>query len=259
VKEHCTSLTRQLFSTHLTCSRTATISGGIAIQAGFLVSFKQLVPEHTVSILKGMIRMRVKHFPALFLLLNTISGLLIGTETAMFLSWFAFITSWTYLRFYRAQHLLTASTTGGEGPTVKGDASDTFAFAHFFPEPIHTPIAAVSDKIYDVLTAMRICTPFTAEDVESGNEQAIARAEGGLPTLMSNRGSGRREEAERRRALALKALDQRLHAVSSRGSSNSVPTVTVPAPVDRQEGGTGAGASGVSGSVERSTAEESGA
>jgi hypothetical protein len=200
--------------------------------------------------------MRVKHFPALFLLLNTISGLLIGTETAMFLSWFAFITSWTYLRFYRAQHLLTASSTGSEGSTVRGDASDTFAFAHFFPEPIHTPVAAISDKIYDILTAMKICTPFTNEDVESGNEQAMARAEGGLPTLMSNRGSGRREEAERRRALALKALDQRLHAVSSRGSASNVPTVTVPAPAATQENGAITGTPGLSGSEGRTAAEE---
>jgi hypothetical protein len=187
-----------------------------------------------VSILRGIIRMRVKHFPAVFLLTNTVSGLLLGTETALFLSWFAFFTSWAYLRFYRVSPLLS-SATGGEGPTVRGDASDTFAFAFFFPEPIHTPLASVSNQLYSLLVMLKVCTPFSDDDVDAGNEQALARAEGGLPSLMTTRGSGRREEAERRRALALKALDQRLHAATSRAPSASV--MTIPAPVARSENG----------------------
>lgn len=163
--------------------------------------------------------MRVKHFPAIFLLANTISGLLFGTETAMILAWFGFLTSWVYLRFYRRSPSLTAATTG-ETPYTRGDASDTFAFAYFVPEPIHTPVAAFADKVYDLLVTLKVCTPFSAEDIDAGNEQAFARAEVGLPTLTSSgrggRGGGRREEAERRRALALKALDQRLHAASSK-------------------------------------------
>jgi hypothetical protein len=142
----------------------------------------------------------------------------------MFLSWFGFLVSWTYLRFYRASPLMT-SATGGDVPFLRGDASETFAFAYFFPEPIHTPLATVADHIYNMLITLRICTPFSAEDIDVGNEQAVTRSEGGgLPTT---RGSGRREEAERRRALALKALDQRLHAATTRG----VTTITVPAPV----------------------------
>jgi hypothetical protein len=218
-----------------TC-RNTTISGGIAIQSAFLVAFKQLVPEHTVSILRGLIRIRVKHFPAIFLLANTISGLLLGTETALFLAWLSFLTSWTYLRFYRVSPLLSAAT-GGEGPTVRGDASDTFAFAFFFPEPIHTPLASVANQLYNLLVAIKLCTPFSDDDVDAGNEQAIARAEGGLPSLMNPRGSGRREEAERRRALALKALDQRLHAATSRTPSAS-SVMTIPAPAARRDNAT---------------------
>jgi hypothetical protein len=92
--------------------------------------------------------------------------------------------------------------------------------------------------------------------VESGNEQATARAEGGLPTLMSSRGSGRREEAERRRALALKALDQRLHAVSSRGNTNNGASVAASTPVAKQENGNLTGTSGLAASGERATEEE---
>jgi hypothetical protein len=214
-------------------SSTTTISGGIAIQAGYLVSFKQLVPEHTVAIAKGLIRMRVKHFPAIFLLANTISGLVFGTETAMFLAWFGFLTAWVYLRFYRLSPSLTSAATG-DGSVIRGDASDTFAFSHFFPEPIQTPIGAFCDQIYAVFVAMKICTPFSAEDIDAGNEQASARAEGGLPSLMNSSGrggraaGGTRAEAERRRALALKALDQRLHAAANKPQ---VPVAPAGAPM----------------------------
>ncbi|KAL5119013.1 hypothetical protein ACEQ8H_003142 [Pleosporales sp. CAS-2024a] len=204
-----------------------TISGGIALQAGFLVAFKQLVPEHTVAIAKGLVRMRVKHFPAIFLLANTLSGIVLGTETAMFLAYFGFMTAWVYLRFFRITPSLVSSATG-DGSLTKGDASDTFAFAHFFPEPIHTPLAAMSDGVFNALVALRLCSPFSEQDIDAGNEQASARAEGGLPSIMNpnsrgGRGGATRAEAERRRALALKALDQRLHAAAARGPPATAP------------------------------------
>ncbi|KAJ4991133.1 eukaryotic integral membrane protein [Stagonosporopsis vannaccii] len=204
-----------------------TISGGIAIQAGFLVSFKQLVPEHTVAIAKGLVRMRVKHFPAVFLLANTLSGIVLGTETAMFLAYFGFMTAWVYLRFYRRSPSLSSPATG-DASVIRGDASDTFAFAHFFPEPLHTPIAHFADGLYNVLISLGVCTPFSAQDIDAGNDQATARAEGGLPSIMNPnsrpaRGGATRAEAERRRALALKALDQRLHAAAARTATPAAP------------------------------------
>lgn len=201
-------------------SRLTPICGGIAIQAAFLVAFKQLVPEHTVTILKGIVKMRVKHFPALFLLLNTIGGIVFGTDTAAILAWLGLLTSWTYLRFYKHQPDLSGTSTSGLG--IKGDASETFAFATFFPDAIQPPIAFVADKIYTALVTLKICTPFSEEDIASGNQQALARGDAGLPSFLNNgRGAsgmrpiGKREEAERRRALALKALDQRLQAAAA--------------------------------------------
>lgn len=213
-----------------------TISGGIAIQAGFLVAFKQLVPEHTVAIAKGLIRMRVKHFPAIFLLANTISGVVVGTETAMFLAYFGFLTAWVYLRFYRISPSLSSAATG-DGSIIKGDASDTFAFAHFFPEPIQTPVGALSEGVYNALVSLKVCTPFSDQDIDAGNEQASARAEGGLPSIMNpnskgGRGGGTRAEAERRRALALKALDQRLHLAAARNTNSTTAAPSLSGPSD---------------------------
>ncbi len=199
------------------------VSGGVTLQAAFLVAFKQLVPEHTVAIFKGLVKMRVKHFPAVFLLVNSVSGLFFGTNTAAILAWLGLITAWTYLRFYKRQPDLSGTATGSQG--FKGDASETFAFAAFFPDKVQPPIAAICDQVHILLINMRICTPFSSEDIESGNQQAAARGEAGLPSLLNNggrtgRGTGRREEAERRRALALQALDQRLSAANANKPPN---------------------------------------
>lgn len=193
----------------------AYIQGSVALQGAFLVAFKQLVPEHTVTILKGLLKVRVKHFPAIFLAANTISGIILGTDSALVLAWTGFFTSWTYLRFFKNQADLSGASTGGN--TVKGDASETFAFAYFWPDVVQPPIALVADRVYNTLVAIHVLTPFSAEDVETSNVQATARGEGGLPSLLNQGGrraggGGKREEAERRRALALKALDQRLQA-----------------------------------------------
>lgn len=166
--------------------------------------------------------MRIKHFPAVFVLANILSGPLLGTDTALFLSLFGFFTGWIYLRFYRKSEIASAAT--GEGAFVRGDASDTFAFVAFFPDALGVVFAPVCDGVYDVLVQMRVCVPFSDEAVEQSNEQTAGRAEGVLPGIMDSRGGGgRREEAERRRALALKALDQRLNAAAGR-------TTTAPAP-----------------------------
>lgn len=181
--------------------------------------------------------MRVKHFPALFLLLNAISGLLIGTDTAFNLAWLGLLTSWTYLRFYKWQPDLSGTST--HSPGIKGDASETFAFAYLFPDAMQPPISFIADRIHSILVALRVCTPFTAEDIASGNEQAMARGEAGLPSLLNNSGrmgggmrsTGKREEAERRRALALKALDQRLQAATaSRTQQQPAPSISTPQP-----------------------------
>ncbi|KAJ5086903.1 hypothetical protein NUU61_008210 [Penicillium alfredii] len=193
------------------------ICGGISIQASFLVAFKQLVPEHTVALFKGLVKMRVKHFPALFLLLNTISGVVFGTDTAAVLSWLGLLTSWTYLRFFKRQPDLTGTSNSGLG--IKGDASETFAFACLFPDVMQPPIAFVADQIYIALVTVKILRPFSDDDIASGNQQ---------PSRWGSRASGKREEAERRRALALKALDQRLQAAAAGRSQGQPATLVEP-------------------------------
>lgn len=164
----------------------------------------------------------------------------------MLLAWCGFFVSWVYLRFYRMSPSLFAVGTGpasggtelGSGLPVqsstevmKGDASDTFAFAAFWPDVVQPPIAAFSDMVYALAVAVHVITPFSAADVDAGNDQASAR-EGGteLPSLM-HAGKGARGEAERRRALALRALDQRLTAHASAGQGRAQPMRIVHEPL----------------------------
>lgn len=121
---------------------------------------------------------------------------------------------------------LSGASTGGI--KMRGDASETFCFASFWPDPVQPAIAGFADIIYNALVALRICTPFSAEDVDSSNGQATARGEGGLPTILSPGGKrgGKKEEAERRRALALKTLDQRLNAAAIKQQLPATPTLS---------------------------------
>lgn len=160
-----------------------------------------------------------------------ISGPLLGTDTAFWLSLTGFLTSWIYLRFYRISEITTGAATGGEGAILKGDASDTFSFVAFFPDALHPVLSPICDGVWNAMLALRICAPFSDEAIEAGNEDAASRSDG-LPRHMDGRGGGgRRAEAERRRALALKALDQRLNAATAnRGSGNASAGTAVGVP-----------------------------
>ena len=200
----------------------------MALEGAFLVALKQLVPEHTVSLFKGLVRIRIKHFPAIFIGANMLSGPLLGTDTAFWLALTGFLVSWIYLRFYRVLEISSASATGGEGLKMRGDASDTFSFVAFFPDAVHPYFAPLCDNVYATLVQLKLCTPFSEEAIEVGNENAASRSEVGLPSLMNGRGAGgRRAEAERRRALALKALDQRLNAAAAGRGSTTTPATHI--------------------------------
>ncbi|KAI5818141.1 eukaryotic integral membrane protein-domain-containing protein [Pyronema omphalodes] len=213
----------------------STICGGFALQAGFLVAFKQLVPEHTITILKGVLKIRVKHFPALFLFLNVLSGPIFGTDVSAILTILGFLISWTYLRFYKRSY---PDLGTNQAPSLKGDASEIFAIAYFFPDPIHRPIAIISNIIWNIMVACRICTPFSAADISASNKQP--RESGDISYIFgssqNNRGGSGRAEAERRRALALKALDQQLHAAASnKTATTSGPNVLGETSLDTRE------------------------
>ncbi|KAH6656312.1 eukaryotic integral membrane protein-domain-containing protein [Truncatella angustata] len=189
-----------------------TISGTVPLQISFLVAFSQLVPAHTVTLFRGILSMRVPRFPLVHLGVVTVLWLTpIFTIAHLLLAIFGLLTSWTYLRFFKA---VFPDLDSSQPTALRGDASETFAFARFFPGPMRPPVEVVSDQIFNALVAIKVCTPFSQADISATQANNFSSRGGS---------GGVRAEAERRRALALKALDQRLHAATSTPRSHSQP------------------------------------
>jgi hypothetical protein len=198
------------------------INGTIPLQISFLVAFSQLVPAHTVTLFRGIISLRVPRFPLIHVLTVFILSLTpLLSVASFFLVTSAFLTSWVYLRFYKPAF---PDLETSQPASLRGDASETFAFAEFFPDPVKPVVSAFSNQVYNILVSLRICTPFTAADVSASRGETFMQR--GTP------GSAR-AEAERRRALALKALDQRLHAATA-GPKSQPPPPAPPASVQVQ-------------------------
>jgi hypothetical protein len=100
---------------------------------GYLVAYKQLVPEHRILV-GGVISFRAKVFPVLALsvigTLVTVLGFVDTDPYPMFYSllilyfqgWCGMLGAWGYLRFYQRR----------DG--IQGDRSETFSILSFFPE-----------------------------------------------------------------------------------------------------------------------------
>ncbi|KAK4250108.1 eukaryotic integral membrane protein-domain-containing protein [Corynascus novoguineensis] len=202
-----------------------TIAGTIPLQISFLVAFSQLVPAHTVTLFRGLLSLRVPRFPLLYIGLVTFLCLTpMLTAASFFLAVYGFLVSWTYLRFYKVAF---PDLDTSQPSSLRGDASETFAIAEFFPGPVRPFVATISAQVFNVLVAMRLCVPFSAADISAarGDHHHHTFTHRGVP------GSAR-AEAERRRALALRALDQRLHAATAnaaaRAQSAPVPPAVAP-------------------------------
>ncbi|QUC23839.1 uncharacterized protein UV8b_08080 [Ustilaginoidea virens] len=188
-----------------------TISGGISYQVAFLVAFSQLIPAHTVTLFRGVLSLKVPRFPLLYIgVVFVLSMTPLLSSSAVWQATLGFLVSWTYLRFYKT---VFPDLDSSQHASLRGDSSETFAFAEFFPGPVKPLVAAVSDQIFNLLVAVRLCTPFSQADMAAARgERAMQRGTPGTA----------RAEAERRRAIALKALDQRLNAASA-GSAGRAP------------------------------------
>ncbi|KAL9941201.1 hypothetical protein D7B24_005803 [Verticillium nonalfalfae] len=198
-----------------------TIAGTIPVQIAFLVAFSQLVPAHTVTLFRGILSLRVPRFPLIYIGIITLLSMTLMSVASFLLAIFGFLISWTYLRFYKTVFPdLDASQSAG----LRGDASETFAFSEFFPGPVKPFVAAAANQIFEVLVAMRVCTPFSQDSVSA------ARGGGSGSFIQRGGPGGARAEAERRRALALKTLDQRLYAATAgRGAHQSTSSSTAAA------------------------------
>jgi len=186
--------------------------GQMALQIGVLVAFTQLIPEHQVQLF-GVFRARVKTLPMAYVTFSTVMCI-IGFQCPFIVIQFGWLVSWIWLRFYKKN---TTETLSG-GPTY-GDRSETFALVNSFPPFLHTPITFLANTTYKYASRFHLI-PSGGADLEANHAQP----------------GSTRAEAERRRAMALKALDQRLANPANAPSSAQSARPHPPAGSPKSEG-----------------------
>ncbi|KAI9241851.1 MAG: eukaryotic integral membrane protein-domain-containing protein [Podila humilis] len=177
--------------------------GLTCVISGFLIGFKQLVPDHSITLWK-VVSVRVKSLPLLFAMCMMIQGFIFRSQLQLLMAIYGLFTSWIYSRFFRVQ----------DG--IRGDRSESFSFASFFPGLLQTPVKHISNAFFGILVKLKICTPTGfggSFQYDLENPQMS-----GMGHTFTQPGS-LRAEAERRRQLALKALDMRLHAAMGNSGS----------------------------------------
>ncbi|KAI8343268.1 eukaryotic integral membrane protein-domain-containing protein [Chlamydoabsidia padenii] len=182
------------------------INGMAGVFSGFLVAFKYLIPEHRISVF-GVPIIRVKNVLGLATLLSVVCLIVFKAVVFYNLVNIGWVAGWIYIRFFRLQE-------GG----IRGDRSEAFALVTFFPEFLSPVIGGLSNLVYQLFVSCHLCPPTRPSTMYDMEHQSSSRH-----SLTPLPGSAR-AEAERRRALALKALDMRLSTKSSPTNSNNTNT-----------------------------------
>ncbi|ORX56798.1 DUF1751-domain-containing protein [Hesseltinella vesiculosa] len=177
------------------------INGMAGVFSAFLVAFKYLVPEHRLSLFGGVFSIRVKHLIGIATFISILCLAFFQALVFYNLVNVGWVVGWVYIRFFRVQ----------DG--IQGDQSEAFALVTFFPDFLHPIIGFAANHVHRVFVKLHLCPaygrqPSTMYDMETRPAPGTARA-----------------EAERRRALALRALDMRLSKpAASIPSAPSTPT-----------------------------------
>jgi hypothetical protein len=144
------------------------------------------------------------------LLLAVATGVFVVINDTVHLTqlWGGFLASWVYLRFYKID----------DAATDRGDPSEAFSFASFFPERIQCVlyrfqfllntrpfIKPFSNLTLSVLIAVRCCQ---RPSLASAAPETIAAQSTAKLDLFE-------ADMDRRKALALKTLESRLQTMNS--------------------------------------------
>ena len=103
-----------------------------------------------------------QHLSLLIIFISLILALCQLVSYAFFwLSLSGTATAWIYLRFYQKRD---------QG--LRGDMSEGFAFATFFPEMIQPPLATLGGFVYHLLVSVKVC-PKTVRTYDVGAPSTI--------------------------------------------------------------------------------------
>lgn len=200
----CSSDTMLLFDIH--------IHGMSGYIAGVAVAVKQIMPDH-ILLKTPLGKMTNRNVPLNVFLASLVLwlvGVLEGTYPTMFAS--GVLVSWTYLRFYQ-----------WHSNGTKGDMADNFTFASFFPTVLQPPIAVFSNTVHSFLVRIRLCR-------RTVRKFDMAAAPTGVTVTLPGIDP---HDMERRRLIALKALNERLGKTDS--SVSSLVGIPRPSQKDRSK------------------------
>lgn len=119
---------------------------------------------------------------------------LLGHTSPFILIQFGWLVSWAYLRFYQANEA-----------GARGDRSDSFALVQWFPPFMHRPVGFIGATVHRIANALRLVPRWDDAGGYSDVELDMP-----APRIQVHGANSTRAEAERRRTMALEALDQRL-------------------------------------------------
>uniref|UniRef100_A0A2D4KTK3 Transmembrane protein 115 n=1 Tax=Micrurus paraensis TaxID=1970185 RepID=A0A2D4KTK3_9SAUR len=141
-------------------------------------------------------QVRMKVVPMLLLLILSVLRLTTLIESNILASYgFGVLSSWIYLRFYQRHS------------RGRGDMSDHFAFATFFPEILQPVVGLLANLVHTILVKVKVC------------RKTVKRYDVGAPSSITISLPGTDpQDAERRRQLALKALNERLKRVEDQSA-----------------------------------------
>lgn len=186
--------TDHLFQTH--------IHGLAGYLGGVSVAVKQAMPDYVIyrTPLGKITNSNVPLGCFIFTFIMWMIGL-VECECIMFAS--GIIISWIYLRFYQ----LHANGS-------RGDTSDSFSFASFFPNVLQPPINAC----FGILVRLKICKKrIRRYDIGASNS--------GGPTISISLPGVDNHDTERRRQIALKALKDRLSKTDQSTEASKWPSL----------------------------------
>lgn len=177
------------------------IRGMVPILMGYLVVFKQVVPEHRVKIFRGVATFRVKNAPMISLAVLSVIYLVIFREAIPFyLSLAGFLYSWIYLRFFKLDGAL------------RGDRSEEFAFVSFFPDRVRPFIQPMTHIIHSFMKSFRLIPNHNANQTNTTENTVLPVSAKPNASELLFQDSAKDFDSARRKQLAMKEVEGRLES-----------------------------------------------
>jgi hypothetical protein len=163
------------------------------------VALKQLIPEYDISF--RFFSFRAKYTPLILIGIHVSLFILQIPATTITFVVSGWIWSWVYLRFFQKREGIT------------GDPSDSFQFATFFPEAIQPVLVVIGNIVWNWC-----CCCARKRSSSSATSTTVPLDGAAFPSVLDAP-----QDAERRRQLGLRALDQRMAHLKTGVPGSPIP------------------------------------